>query len=428
LIEYTRFQLANGLRVIVHEDNSTPMVTLNLLYDVGARDESPDKTGFAHLFEHLMFAGSANVPDIDDQIQMAGGENNAYTTNDNTNFHSTVPTANLELIFWLESDRMLSLNINESSLDVQRKVVVEEFKETCLNQPYGDAWHHIADLAYRVHPYRWPTIGLVPQHIEDATLDNVRDFYRRFYQPNNAILSVAGNVSVERVRELCEKWFADIPSVGLPERRLPKEPPQGQFRKRISYNNVPADAMFLAFHMPARDEPDYYVADLISDLLANSGSSRLYRRLQKEQKIFNQIDAYVTGSVDPGLFIIEGHLMEGISMEVAEAAIWNELEQLKNELMPEIELIKLKNKAESILIFSEMGSLNKAINLAYFEALGKPELINQEVDLYNNITIEDIQRLSRQIFVAENCSELFYKVPAANEVITPEGEALVGAN
>ncbi|MFT4665123.1 MAG: zinc protease [Polaribacter sp.] len=410
MIAYSRFQLANGLRVIVHEDNSTPMVSLNVLYDVGSRDESPEQTGFAHLFEHLMFAGSANVPDIDDCIQLAGGENNAYTTNDNTNFYSTVPAANLELIFWLESDRMMSLNINEHSLDVQRKVVVEEFKETCLNQPYGDAWHHLADLAYKVHPYRWPTIGLVPKHIEDAKLEDVRNFYIRFYQPDNAILSVAGNVTVAEIKRLAEKWFADVPTLKLPKRDLPQEPAQLQLNKLVNNNNnIPADALFMAFHVPARDEPDYYVTDLISDLLANGGSSRLFRRLQKEQKLFNQIDAYVTGSVEPGLLVVEGRPMEGVSLEDAEAAIWKELEELKNEIIPTIELRKIQNKAESTLIFSETGALNKALNLAYFESLGKPELINQEVDLYNRITVEDIQRMAKSVFVEENCSVVHYE-------------------
>lgn len=412
MIEYSRFQLANGLRVIVHEDTSTPMVAFNLLYDVGARDESPDKTGFAHLFEHLMFSGSANVPDVDDQIQLAGGENNAYTTNDNTNFYSTVPADNLELIFWLESDRMMSLNINENSLDIQRKVVVEEFKETCLNQPYGDSWHHIAELAYKVHPYQWPTIGKVPKHIEEATLEDVREFYDRFYQPNNAVLSVSGNVTVERVKELCEKWFADLPTREASKRQLPQEPPQTQLCKRVNHANVPADALFLAFHVPARHEPDYYVVDLLSDLLANGGSSRLYRRLQKEQKLFNQIDAYVTGSMDPGLLIIEGRPMEGVTLEEAEAAVWKELEELKTDLVQEVELQKLKNKAESTLIFSEASALNKALNLAYFEALGKPELINQEVDFYNKITVEDLRRLAKQVFKEENCTEVLYKATA----------------
>ncbi|MFK7807179.1 MAG: M16 family metallopeptidase [Saprospiraceae bacterium] len=409
MIEYKRFQLSNGLRVIVHEDNSTPMVAFDMLYDVGARDESPEQTGFAHLFEHLMFAGSANVPDYDDQIQLAGGENNAYTTNDNTNFYSVVPAANLELIFWLESDRMMSLNINENSLDVQRKVVVEEFKETCLNQPYGDSSHHIAALAYKVHPYRWPTIGLVPQHIEEATLEDVSSFYKRFYQPNNAVLSIAGNVTVKEVKTLCKKWFSDIPSVKLPKRKLPQEPPQQKPNKLIRHNNVPADALFFAFHVPARNEPDYYVVDLLSDLLANGGSSRLYRRLQKEQKLFNQIDAYVTGSIDPGLLIIEGRPMDGVSLEEAETAVWKELEELKNITIQLQELKKLQNKAESTLIFSETSILNKALNLAYFEALEKPELINEEVNLYNRITTEDMQRMAQAIFLEENCSVVFYK-------------------
>lgn len=417
MIQFSRFELANGLRVIVHEDPSTPMAAVNVLYNVGARDESPDKTGFAHLFEHLMFSGSANVPDFDEQIQLAGGENNAYTTNDTTNFYSVVPSENLEMIFWLESDRMMSLNINEAALDVQRKVVVEEFKESCLNQPYGDAWHHIAELAYEVHPYRWPTIGKVPQHIEEATLEDVRDFYHAFYRPNNAVLAVAGNVTIDKIKDLCEKWFIDVPTGIVPDRQLPTEPPQLKIHKRFNQKNVPADALYLAFHVPGRDHPDYYVVDLLSDLLCNGGSSRLFRRLLKEQKIFNQIDAYISGSIDPGLLIIEGRPMQGVSLEKAEAAIWKELEQIKAEGLAVQELRKLQNKAESTLIFSETGALNKALNLAFFEVLGNADLINAEVDLYNKITCEDMQRVARDIFVEENCSEVYYRSEGNDRII-----------
>ena len=313
VINYSRFELDNGLRVLVHEDKSTPMVAVNILYNVGARDESPEKTGFAHLFEHLMFGGSAHIPDFDDPIQMAGGDNNAFTNNDITNFYNILPAANIETAFWLESDRMRFLTLDEKVLDVQRRVVVEEFKETCLNQPYGDVWHHIADMAYKVHPYRWPTIGKVPKHIEEATIEDVQEFYQKFYLPNNAILVVSGNTSNEQVRSLTEKWFGEIPRGATPDRNIPQEPRQEKLQQRINQANVPVDAIFLAFHTPSRTHEDFYTTDLLSDILCNGQSSRLYRKLLKEQHLFVHIDCYITGSIDPGLLIIEGKLSEGVS-------------------------------------------------------------------------------------------------------------------
>ena len=410
LIEFSKFELSNGLKVLVHEDKSTPMAAVNVLYNVGARDESPDKTGFAHLFEHLMFGGSANIPDFDGPIQMAGGENNAFTNNDITNFYNIVPSQNLETVFWLESDRMLSLSFSEKSLEVQRKVVVEEFKESCLNQPYGDVWHHLSDMAFEVHPYRWPTIGKVPQHVEDATLQDVKDFFYRYYRPNNAIMVVAGNINLEQVKSLAEKWFAEIPASEIPERVLPQEPPQKEIHKRTQHANVPLNALYLAFHTVGRTHSDYYKTDLLSDVLCNGYSSRLYRKLLKEQKLFTQIDAYVTGSIDPGLLIIEGRPAEGVSLETAEAAIWKEIELLKKEGIPERELQKYKNKVESSLVFSEGSILNKAINLAFFELLGNPELINSEAELYQEVTTADVLQMAKTLLTPENCSELYYKV------------------
>lgn len=391
------------------------MAAVNVLYNVGARDESPDKTGFAHLFEHLMFGGSANIPDFDTPIQMAGGENNAFTNNDITNFYDIMPAENLEVALWLESDRMMSLNFDERVLEVQRKVVVEEFKETCLNEPYGDVWHHIADMAFKVHPYRWPTIGKVPKHVEDATLDDVRSFFYRYYRPNNAILAIAGNVNAAEVKALVEKWFGDIPSGDPMERKLPQEPPQKRLERRINEANVPVDAIYLAFHMPARSHPDYYVADLISDVLSNGSSSRLYRRLLKEQELFSSIDCYVSGSIDPGLFIIEGKPADGVSLDQASAAIWKELQELKDSPIPEEELQKLKNKMESTLIFSELNILNKAINLSFFELLGDAELINTEAGFYQRVTTADLHRVANEILTEENCSELYYKAKGVVE-------------
>lgn len=409
MIAFSRFELENGLRIIHHEDQSTPMVALNVLYNVGSKDESPEKTGFAHLFEHLMFGGSANVPDFDGPIQTAGGENNAFTNNDITNFYDLLPAENIETAFWLESDRMLGLNFDEKVLDVQRKVVVEEFKETCLNQPYGDAWHHISDLAYKVHPYRWPTIGKVPKHVEDATIEDVKKFFYNYYRPNNAILVVSGNIDAEKAKFLSQKWFGEIPSGKIPPRNIPREPAQKKLQQRINRAKVPNDALYLAFHSPSRTDPDFYPTDLLSDILCNGSSSRLYRRLLKQRKLFTQIDCYLTGSVDPGLFIIEGHPAEGVSQKEAEEAIWKELEEIKTAAVPARELQKIKNRIESTLVFSELNVLNKAINLAFFELLGDADYINKEVDFYKAVTIEDLQRVANQILTPENCSELYYQ-------------------
>ncbi len=409
MIQFEKFELSNGLKVVVHEDDSTPMAAVNVLYNVGARDESPDKTGFAHLFEHLMFGGSANVPDFDTPIQMAGGENNAFTNNDITNFYDILPAENLETAFWLESDRMMSLNFDEQVLEVQRKVVVEEFKETCLNEPYGDVWHHIADMAYKVHPYRWPTIGKLPKHVEDATLQDVKAFFYKYYRPNNAILVVAGKVQTTEVRRMAEKWFGDIPPGPKHLRQLPQEPPQKRLEKRINEGNVPVDALYLAFHMPSRYQREYYVVDLISDVLGNGSSSRLYRRLLKERELFSAIDCYVSGSIDPGLLIIEGKTADGVSLEQGAEAIWQELAALKAAPVPERELQKLKNKVESTLQFSELNILNKAINLAFFELLGDAGIINQEARLYQEVSTEELHKAAQAILTEENCSELFYK-------------------
>jgi len=414
MINFSRFTLQNGLRVLIHEDDSTPMAAVNVLYNVGARDESPDKTGFAHLFEHLMFGGSKNAPEFDDPIQMAGGECNAFTNSDITNFYDTVPVENLETVLWLESDRMMSLNMDQKSLDTQRKVVVEEFKETCLNQPYGDVWHHLSDLAYKVHPYRYPTIGKIPKHVEDATLEDVQDFFQKYYRPNNAILVLAGNLTVEHGKELVEKWFGDIPAGEIPERKIPQEPEQVEFRKLENEANVPTNAIYLAFHTPGRADKSYYAIDLLSDILGNGRSSRLYQRLMKERQLFASIDAYITGYLDPGLLVVEGKPAAGVAVEDAEAAIWEELEKVKNELIETRELEKIKNKMESSLTFSEANILNKAINLAFFELLGDAELINSEAVAYQQVSQKDIHDIANKILTKENCSELFYLSKSLN--------------
>lgn len=409
MIQYKRFTLTNGLRVLIHEDDSTPMVAVNLCYYVGARDELPERTGFAHLFEHLMFGGTTAAPNFDDPLQMAGGENNAFTNNDITNFYEMVPAENLEVALWLESDRMVNLVMSEKSLEVQRKIVVEEYKETCLNEPYGDVWHHLSGLAYKVHPYRWPTIGLVPEHVSEATLEEVSAFYDKFYSPNNAVLVIAGKVQTEEALKLVEKWFAHIPAGPTIERTLPPEPPQQILQQKRLNNNSPSDAIYLGFHIPSRVDVDFYGVDLLSDILGNGPSSRLYRKLLKEQNLFTAIDCYINGTIDPGLIIIEGKPSEGVSLERARTAIWEELEHLKTALLSERELEKIKNKVESTLVFSEVGILNKATNLAFFEILGNAELINQEAQLYHRVTAAQIQHLAQKVFVPENCSEVCYK-------------------
>jgi zinc protease len=414
VIQYQRVILENGLRVLIHEDNSTPLVAVNLLYDVGSRDENPEKTGFAHLFEHLMFSGSKNAPDFDDPIQRAGGDNNAFTNNDMTNFYATVPAENLETLLWLESDRMLALSINKRSLNVQRKVVVEEFKETTLNEPYGDVWHHIGDMVYKKHPYRWPVIGLVPQHIEDAIVDDVKDFFKTFYVPNNAILTVAGNFSkidngTEGVQNLVEKWFSTIPRTDLPKRNLPQEPPQTEEIRRTIEATVPLDALYMLFRTPSRADDDYYVLDLLTDVLASGASSRFFRKLLKEKRLVSEIDCALTGYLDPGLVVIDGKPTEGVTLEQMEEAIWAELELIKNEPITEAELQKLKNRVESQQAFGDVGALNKAMNLAFYELIDNAELINTEIEHYQKVQVADIQRVANDIFKKENASILYYK-------------------
>lgn len=408
MVSFERFTLNNGLRVLVHEDPTTPMAVLNILYDVGARDEDEDKTGFAHLFEHLMFGGSVNIPSYDEPLQRVGGENNAFTSNDITNYYITLPAVNLETAFWLESDRMLSLAFSEKSLEVQRNVVSEEFKQRYLNQPYGDVWLKLRPLAYKNHPYKWATIGKSLKHIEDATIEDVKAFFKKHYNPSNAIMVVGGDVKVEEVKRLSEKWFGNIPAIEREQRKLPLEEAQTEARVETVKANVPLDAIFKVFHMPSRTEAGYYAADLISDILSRGNSSRLFRNLLKDQKLFSDINAYLTGSLDSGLFVVEGKPLQGVSMEKAEAAIWAELDRMKNELVPDHELTKVKNKMESTMVFSEMSLLDKAMNLAYFELLGDANLLNEETERYLNVSSLEIQSQAQAIFRKENSSTLYY--------------------
>ncbi|RPD50985.1 M16 family metallopeptidase [Paracnuella aquatica] len=408
MVHFDRFVLNNGLRVLVHQDTSTPMAVVNVMYDVGARDENPAQTGFAHLFEHLMFGGSVNIPEYDEPLQMAGGENNAYTSNDLTNYYIQLPAENLETAFWLESDRMLSLAFSEKSLDVQRKVVCEEFKEHYLNKPYGDVWLKMRELAYTTHPYRWMTIGKELSHIENAQLQDVKDFFFRFYRPNNAILVVAGNVTTEQVRELAEKWFGPIEAGEPYVRNLPGEPAQAAARKLEVFAKVPLDSLYKCWHIFSRTDPRYYAADLITEVLGGGGSSRLYQALVKEQKLFSNIECYHHGTVDPGLLTIEGKLVKGVKMEDAEAAVNAEIEKLKAEVIAEAELQKVKNKTESMIAFEDMTIMNRANSLAFYELLGDAGLMNTELDRYQQVTAQDIHNLMNEVFTEGNSTTLYY--------------------
>ncbi|WP_256014308.1 M16 family metallopeptidase [Desertivirga xinjiangensis] len=408
MVNFNRFVLDNGLKVLVHEDYTTPMAVVNVLYDVGARDEDPEKTGFAHLFEHLMFGGSVNVASYDEPLQRVGGENNAFTSNDITNYYITLPAANIETAFWLESDRMLGLAFSEKSLEVQRNVVSEEFKQRYLNQPYGNVWLKLRPLAYKEHPYKWATIGKDLLHIEQATIDDVKSFFAKHYNPSNAILVVGGAVNTEDIKLLAEEWFGSIPGGAKPERKLPAEPEQLQERREVIKADVPLNALYMAFHMSARKDTGYYEADLISDILSRGNASRLYVSLVKEQKIFSDINAYLTGSSDPGLFVIEGKLTAGVDTATAEAAIWEQLEELKSGLVSEKEFTKVKNKVESTMVFAEMSLLDKAMNLAFFELMGNAADLNSEVQKYLVLTPTDIQRRANKIFRKENSSTLLY--------------------
>lgn len=408
MVNFERFVLHNGLRVIVHQDTSTPMAVVNVMYDVGAKDEDPSRTGFAHLFEHLMFGGSVNIPEYDEPLQMAGGENNAYTTNDLTNYYIQLPAENLETAFWLESDRMLSLAFTEKSLEVQRKVVCEEFKEHYLNKPYGDVWLKLRDLAYTTHPYRWMTIGKELSHIENATLGDVKSFFFKHYRPVNALLVVAGNVTTEQVKELAEKWFGGIESGEKYHRQLPAEPEQTAPRKLEVTADVPLDALYKVWHIYPRLDSRYYVADLITEVLSGGGSSRLFQALVKEKKLFSNIECHHSGTVDAGLLTIEGKLVKGVKMEDAEIAIEEELQKLRTEKISVAELEKVKNKTESMIAFEDMSVMNRANSLAFYELLGDATLMNTELDRYHRVTVEDILEESNKIFREANSTTLHY--------------------
>ena len=408
MIEFERFTLDNGLRVIVHTDTTTPLVSLNILYNVGSRDEDPEKTGFAHLFEHLMFGGSVNIKKYDEPLERVGGENNAFTNSDVTDFYLTVPRQNLETAFWLESDRMLNLAFSKKSLEVQRNVVIEEFKQNYLNKPYGDIWLLLRPLAYTTHPYQWSTIGKSIAPIQNATMEDVKDFYTRFYNPNNAIMVLAGNTTVGEVKVLAEKWFGPIPAGAELVRNLPVEPVQTEPRSLKVERDVPLDCLYMAYHMCGKMDDDYPAVDLMSDVLSNGNSSRLYQSLIKEQQLFSDINAFLTGDEDGGLFVVTGKLIKGVTMEVAEAAILEQLDKMKDDLINSDELQKVKNKVESLIAFTEMRIQERALNLAYAEHLGDINMVNTDIHRYRAVTPEQIRHVANQIVKPENCSTLYY--------------------
>jgi zinc protease len=408
-MRYTRFILSNGLTVIHHPDENTQLAVLNILYKVGSKDEDPIKTGFAHLFEHLMFGGSIHIPEYDTPLQEAGGDNNAFTSNDITNYYLSLPKDNIETGFWLESDRMLSLDFSEQSLNVQRGVVIEEFKERYLNQPYGDAWHHLLPLAYTVHPYSWPTIGKNISHIENATLHDVKDFFARYYCPNNAILVVAGNISLEQTQALCKKWFEPIPPRQINRYSYTAEPTQTSARETKIDADVPFDMLIKAWHTCGRMQPDFFATDLLSDHLGAGRSALLYNELVKKQGLFAELDCYITGDVEPGLLVVEGKLRQGVSLQQANQAVEKIVYDVAQKGISDVQLQKLKNKAETNIQFSDMKLLNRAMKLAYAEFMGDISLAENESSKYLSVSLADIARVAKDVLSAQNCSTLYYQ-------------------
>ena len=409
MIKYNTFTLKNGLKVIHHFDKTTPMVVVNTIYNVGARDENPNQTGFAHLFEHLMFGGSKHIENYDAPLQMAGGECNAFTNNDITNYYNTLPAQNLETALWLESDRMLELAFTPKSLEVQRQVVVEEFKQNYLNQPYGDVWLKLRPLIYKQHPYQWPTIGKKTEHIENAKMEDVKAFFFKHYGPQNATLVIGGNVELDKVKALVEKWYSDIPSREKHIRHIEPEPPQTEERRLTIERDVPNNALYIAFRMGSRLTPQHYIGDLLSDILSGGKSSRLYLALVKTNPLFSNISAFITGGWEDGLFIISGHLLPQVQFETAEQAVWQQINLLIKASINENELTKVKNKFETAKAFQEQSLLNRVMNIAMYDQMGQLDQINNERQKYDQITVEDLINFAKNTFVKTNSSVLTIK-------------------
>lgn len=408
MINFSRFRLDNGLRVIVHEDRSTPLAAMNILYNVGSKDEDPSLTGMAHLFEHLMYCGTENIPEYDLPLQLAGGENNAFTNNDITNYYLTLPSGNIETAFWLESDRMLEPGFTQKKLDIQRNVVIEEFKQRFLNQPYGDVMLMLRPQTYTTHPYRWPTIGMDITHLEKVDLDHVKIFFSHHYTPGNAILTLSGNIEPDRAYDLAVKWFGSVPKRKTANRNLPQEPAQIQGKKLTVERNVPSDALYKAWHIGPRISKEYPALDLLTDLLAGGESGRLYNRLVRDKNLFSEINAYITSDIDPGLVIMSGKLMNGTDIMKAEKAVNEVINELKDSAMTDYELEKVKNRFESSVVLSNTSILNKAMNLSMCELLGDPDLVNREVESYRSVSREMVRESAIKYLSSENCTTLFY--------------------
>lgn len=408
MISYNTYILDNGLQVVCNSDPASQMAAVNLLYKVGARNENPSRTGFAHLFEHLMFKGTKYIGDFDAPLQMACGENNAFTNNDYTDYYITLPKENIETALWLESDRMANLDIDSEALESEKKVVIEEYNERYLNQPYGRNWLYLRDMAYKTHPYRWATIGLTPEHIAGATLDDVRAFYKAHYAPDNAILSICADLPPERMLDMAREWFGDIPARKIVANDIPVEPQQTEARRMVIEDDVPSDAITIAFHMGERMSRNFYFCDFVSDILAGGTSARLYGSLVRDKRLFSRVNAYITGDVDPGLFVVTGRLLPEVDIERAEAAIWDELNKLKSEPIGDYEMTKVANKFEAGVIFGELNPMNRAMNLGFYSMLGDLALINREVDIYRSITPAEIMTEAAKMFTPENSSTLIY--------------------
>jgi predicted Zn-dependent peptidase len=408
MINFSRFRLDNGLRVIVHEDRSTPLIAMNILYDVGSKDEDPSFTGMAHLFEHLMYCGTPNIPEYDLPLQLAGGENNAFTNNDITNYYLTLPSGNIETAFWLESDRMIEPDFTQKKLDIQKSVVIEEFKQRYLNQPYGDVMLLLRPQAYTIHPYRWPTIGMDISHLENIDLDHVKKFFSQHYTPGNAIVTLAGNIESGKAFDLAVKWFGSIPAKDRAQRKLPLEPAQTKEKKLTVKRNVPSDALYKAWHMGPRISEDYSALDLLTDLLAGGESGRLYNRLVRDKNLFSEINAYITSDIDPGLVILSGKLMKGTDILKADKAVNEIINELKDSTLTDYELEKVKNRFESSVVLSNTSILNKAMNLSMHELLGDADMVNMEVERYRAISKEMVKETAIKYLSPENCTTLFY--------------------
>ncbi len=413
MIKYSEYTLENGLLVLANHDPMSELAAVNILYKVGSRNENPGRTGFAHLFEHLMFRGTKAIPDYDIPIQEACGENNAFTTNDYTDYYITLPKDNIETAFWVESDRMGGLDITKEKLEAEKMVVIEEFNQRYLNQPYGEQWHILRDMVYKFHPYRWPTIGITPDHIRNATLEDVRAFYERYYQPSNAILSVSGDIEPEKVFELAGKWFGPLPSSSRPRDIIPEEMAQTGARRTEVRRNVPATQVTIAFLTGPRYSRNHYICDVLSDILAGGASARLYQRLVKNRKVFSSVNAFITGDLDPGMFILTGHLMPGVSVQKAEEAFWTELEIIVHEGVGDQELEKVRNKFEAGITFGELNVMNKAMNLGYYAMWDNLPQMNEEIEMYRSVDVNQIKELVRRMLRRDKSSTM---------IIIPENE------